>query len=142
MTADIDYPQAVLAWLETGGAPLLCHRSVQLWNAVYAELSPIVGVSGFAALFSRCIDLCGASHPWLTRAPARSAPALCFDTLGAQLAKCAAPEALVASGALLLSFHGLLAQLIGAALADGVLEAAWRDRLARQPAQPTTKDCL
>ena len=93
MTADTDYPQAILMWLETNDSPLLCHRSVQLWNAIHEELSPIVGVGGFMALYTRCIDLCGASHPWLKRAAAGSAPAPCFDTLDAQLAQRGASEA-------------------------------------------------
>ena len=128
MTADTDYSQAMRMWLETTDVPLLCQRSIALWNAIHEELSPIVGVDGFLALYGRCVDLCGAEHPWLRRAPAGSAPAQCFDTLGVQLAARGAPEALAASVALLGRFHGLLRLLIGAALTDGVFDAAWRAR--------------
>ena len=136
MTAETTYPQAILTWLETNDSPLLCHRSVQLWNAIHEELSPIVGAAGFIALYNRCIDLCGDGHPWLKPAPAGSAAALCFDTLGAQLAQRGASEALAVSGALLARFHGLLRLLIGASLTDGVFDAAWRDRPGMRPATP------
>jgi hypothetical protein len=126
MTADTDYSRAMLMWLDTNDAPLLCQRSIALWNAIHEELTPIVGVDGFLALYGRCVDLCGAQHPWLIRAPAGSAPARCFDTLGVQLAARGTPEAGAARGALLARFHGLLRLLIGAALTDGVLDAAWR----------------
>ena len=139
MTADTDYPQAILKWLETNDTPLLCHRSVRLWNAVHEELSPIVGVSGFIALYSRCIDLCAVEHPWLRKAPAGSAPAVCFEALGAQLALRGAPEARVASGALFARFHEVLQVLIGAPLTDGVLDAAWRDRPDPPPPHPTMR---
>ena len=130
MTADTDYPQAILVWLETNDTPLLCHRALRLWNAIHEELSPIVGVSGFIALYSRCIDLCALEHPWLRKAPAGSAPALCFEALAAQLGLRGAPEARVASGALFTRFHQVLQVLIGTPLTDGVLDAAWRDRHA------------
>lgn len=136
MTADTEYSQAMLTWIETDDLPLLCQRSIALWNAIHEELSPIVGVDGFLALYGRCVDLGGAEHPWLRRAPAGSAPALCFDTLGVQLAARGAPEALAASGALFGKFNGLLRLLIGAPLTDGVLGAAWRARMPPPAAAP------
>lgn len=142
MTAGTDHPQAILTWLKTNDTPLLCRRSLQLWNAIHEELSPIVGAEGFLALYGRCIDLCGEGRPWLRRAPAGSAPALCFATLGMQLASRGAPEALAASGALFGRFHGLLRLLIGAALSDGVLDAAWRALAPPPPAPPPPKVTL
>lgn len=130
MAADTDYPQAVLTWLDTGDLPLLCYRSIQLWSAMHEELSPIVGMAGFSALFCRCVELCSSRHPWLKPAPARSSPARCFDMLRTQLAACAPSEARQASCLLFSQFHALLLVLIGAALTDGVLDAAWRDRPA------------
>ena len=139
MTADTDYHQAIRMWLETNDVPLLCQRSVALWTAIHEELSPIVGVDGFLALYNRCVDLCGEGRPWLRRPPAGSLPAQCFDALGVQLAARGAPEALAASVALLGLFHGLLRLLIGAALTDGVLDAAWRARAppAATPPSPS-----
>jgi hypothetical protein len=136
MTADTDYLQAILIWLETNDSPLLSRRSLELWNAINEELSPIVGADGFLALYGRCVDLCGEGRPWLRRAPAGSAPALCFATLGMQLAARGAPEALAVSGALFGRFHGLLRLLIGAPLTDGVFDAAWRARAPPSPATP------
>ena len=138
MTAETDYPQAILTWLDTNDSPQLCHRSVQLWHAIHEELSPIVGAAGFIALYGRCVDLCAAGHPWLKRAPAGSGAALCFDTLGAQLAQRDAAGALVVSGALFARFHELLLLLIGASLTDGVLDAAWRDRPGMRAGAPVS----
>jgi hypothetical protein len=133
MTADQYYPQAVLIWLDTPQSSLLAQRSLRLWHAINEELSPLVGASGFITLYGRCLDLCGASFPWLEKAPAGSPPALCFDTLAAQLAARAPPNALAASRTVFSTFYELLRLLIGASLADGVLDAAWRDRVQNQP---------
>jgi hypothetical protein len=133
MTADQHYPQAVLTWLETHQSSLLAQRSRQLWQAINEELSLLVGDRGFSTLYSRCLDICGTSFPWMEKAPVRSPPALCFDTLAAQLATHAQSDALAASRALFSTFYELLVRLIGEALAVGVLDAAWRDRLHRRP---------
>lgn len=129
MTADNQYPQAILMWLEADRPALLARRSVALWTAIADELLPIVGDRGFIALFSRCIDLCGATFPWLWKAPSRSSPAQCFATLGAQLSEREALDGLAASRALFGTFHHLLQLLIGQQLTVGVLDAAWLDRL-------------
>ena len=128
MTVDKAYPHIVLMWLDAGQPSQLSHRSVQLWTAINEELSPLVGTSGFMALFSRCRDICGASFPWLQDAPAGHSPAMCLDLLGTQLATRPRAEALAASRALFVSFHALLMLLIGTQLTDGVLDAVWRGR--------------
>lgn len=136
MTADKYYPQAVLMWLETDQSLLLAKRSAQLWAAIADELMPIVGDRGLIALFNRCIDICGTTFPWLRKAPARSSPTRCFDTLGAQLSECEPADGLAASRALFGTFHDLLLMLIGEPLVDGVLEAVWRDRLHHPDGEP------
>lgn len=136
MTADKYHPQAVLMWLETDRPLLLAGRSVQLWTAIADELVPIVGDRGFVALFNRCLDLCGATFPWLLKAPARSSPPRCFDTLGAQLSGREPPDGLAASRALFGTFHDLLLLLIGEPLEGSVLDAAWRDLLRHPDGKP------
>lgn len=136
MTADKYHPQAVLMWLETDHSLLLARRSVQLWAAIADELMPIVGDRGLIALFNRCIDICGTTFPWLLRAPARSSPPRCFDTLGAQLSEREPRDGLAASRALFGTFHDLLLMLIGEPLAGGVFEAAWRDLLRHPDGKP------
>jgi len=133
MPTDHEYPQAVLLWLDSPQPALLAQRSLRLWQAIHDELSPLMGTSGFITLYGRCVDLSGVDRPWLRKAPARSAPAACFDLLAAQLAARAPAEAQAAGRDLFATFYDLLLLLIGAALTAGVLNAAWRDRLRCQP---------
>jgi len=133
MSTEQQYPQAVLVWLDSPQPALLAQRSLRLWQAIHDELSPLMGTNGFITLYGRCLDLSGVGRPWLSRAPARSAPAACFDLLAAQLAARAPAEARAAGRVLFATFYELLLLLIGAALTAGVLDAAWRDRLRCQP---------
>jgi hypothetical protein len=135
MISEPDYPQAVLAWLGTRRSAILSRRSVQLWNAIDEELSPLIGTNGFVALYSRCLDLGGTSFPWLRNAPGHSSPARLFEELGEQLTARAAAEAAEASRVLFETFHKLLLLMIGPSLTEAVLDAAWRDRLPQRPAR-------
>lgn len=129
MAANVNYPQLILAWLQPAAAQPLSRRFLPLWLAIRAELSPIVGDSGFSALFVRCLFKCGDLYPWLTLPHGVERGKFAFGVGAAALASeldRQSPEAgLAASRTLFATFYNLLLVLIGERLTAGVLDAAW-----------------
>lgn len=129
MTADGAYPGKVLAWLQPEQEQPPSRRFLPLWLTLMEELSPIVGDSGFAALFARCCHKCGSRFPWLTPQAGSALATVGFGALTAALAarldSQPAQAGLAASRALFASFYDLLLVLIGERFTAGVLDAAW-----------------
>ena len=129
MTTDGIFPLKVVKWLERDAAQPLSQRFLPLWQAVKEELSPLVGDSGFAALFTRCCFQCGNMFPWLTPPAGSDLRDTEFSALAVALAgkldKQPPEIGLEASCALFAAFYDLLLQLIGEQLTVSVLDTAW-----------------
>jgi hypothetical protein len=101
---------------------------LQPWRRLARHLSPLVGESGFCALYGRCGRLIQSNYAWLAGG---SIPRT-IDGALVDLAKCfaeAGPEqARAANNALLDTFTKLLADLIGDALTIRLLHAAVQDQ--------------
>ena len=100
---------------------------IQSWRRLADQLGPLIGDSGFCALYGRACRLAGPDYKWLAEVPpckTRDAQIKALDEL---LASVAPEHATAAHAALLQSFTELLASLIGDALARRLLDAAARD---------------
>lgn len=100
-----------------GGDPLL------LWRRIAQQLCPLIGASGFCALFGRAAHVVGPEHAWLVEQPCRS-PEQLFSFLEKRLAGVDAQRAAAANEALLRTFTQLLAALIGERLTQRLLASA------------------
>lgn len=103
--------------------------TLQFWDVIAAELTPIVGKDGFAMLYTRCIYLGRESYPWLGLDPSLPPSAFPFVALKNSFAQRDIAEAGAASLALFLTFTDLLAVLIGEPLTDGLLRVFWASEL-------------
>ena len=101
--------------------------AVQLWASLALELIPIVGEAGFTILYSRSLHITQRTYPWIAASSAPQAPDSQFDSLKTQLEAQHCTEAGQAFEALLVTFIGILALLIGEPLTNGMLHAAWGD---------------
>lgn len=104
-------------------ASRIANAIVSRWRDIDDALSPIVGTLGVATLYRRCIFLTGRTHPWLTHGESGDAPILDLGALHALLADRDSAEARAAGQLLLATFNDLIGRLIGASLADRLLNA-------------------
>ncbi|CAN7329090.1 hypothetical protein LJR289_001761 [Pseudoduganella sp. LjRoot289] len=131
MATDGEYPNKILAWLQPATGQPLSRRFLPLWLALRSELAPIVGDSGFSALFARCLSIRGDLFPWLSPPPAAAGLLkMDFGELAVKLAITLEEQApdvgLAASRALFATFYDLLLVLVGERLLAGVLDAVWK----------------
>src|SRR3984957_12688032 len=84
-------------------------------------LRPVIGPIGFDALYSRCVYLAGLDHPWLTDAREPLQTPVDLGALLPVLARQTSADAAAGGVALLQTFNGLLATLIGRALSEHLL---------------------
>ena len=98
---------------------------LRLWQPLSIHLSPLIGESGFAALFRRTIRLVSTEHDWLGSTQASSTPGELLAVLGVLFDEVDPAMAREANAALLSIFTKLLSGLIGEALTIRLLEAAW-----------------
>jgi hypothetical protein len=100
---------------------------VASWRRLAAHLSPLIGETGFAALYGRATRLVQSRYSWLT--PEQSAQSVdsVFDHLAKQLSSVETSLAAEANMALLDTFSRLLSGLIGEALTMRLLNSAWSD---------------
>jgi len=97
---------------------------LQLWRRIAQELCPLVGDSGFCALFGRAVHVVGPEHGWLAQnPPARSLEQL-FASLEERPVGVDAERHAAANEALLRTFTQLLAALIGERLTQRLLATA------------------
>jgi hypothetical protein len=104
-------------------APQIAEAIVSRWREIDAALSPIVGSRGVATLYRRCVFLAGKTHPWLVHDQPGDAPTLDLPALHALLATRESAEAHAAGQLLLATFTDLIGRLIGASLAERLLNA-------------------
>jgi len=108
---------------------------LQPWHQMAVQLSPLIGDSGFCALYGRAVRLTSAQFPWLPPIqPGKSIDAL-LGALRVQLMAAGQSEASLANTALLTTFTKLLTGLIGGALTMQLLDAAPAGGGAFKPVQ-------
>lgn len=97
---------------------------VSVWRVVEAELSPIIGSKGVAALYWRSLYLVRARYPWLGAIQGAESP-MDFSQLRAVLHQQGSSQAAAAGGAHLQAVYELLGSLIGASLTAQLLGPVW-----------------
>lgn len=97
---------------------------VQPWRRIATQLCPLIGESGFCALFGRAVHVVGPDYAWLAPQQSCRAPAQLFIALEERMALVDAQRAAAASEALLRTFTELLAALIGERLTQQLLAVA------------------
>ena len=109
--------------LHAGAVPSeLAAAALVTWRGVEAMLAPVFGSRGFCAMFGRSLFLAREAHAWLPTAPvAASSSRDLFGLFEAALAAQPAAEAAAAHAAMLETFCGVLASLIGGPLTERVL---------------------
>lgn len=94
------------------------------WRRIAQHLCPLIGESGFCALFGRALHVVGPEHAWLAPQQPCRAPEQLFTLLEERVALVDAERATAANDALLRTFTQLLATLIGEKLTQRLLESA------------------
>jgi hypothetical protein len=102
---------------QPAGVPLV---ALDVWGQVVEQLVPVIGLQGVDALLNRSLQIAGMIAPWPAKPAAKGEPYTPLATLG----KCLAPSPEV-NLALLVTFTDLLANLIGEALTDRMLDPIW-----------------
>lgn len=108
---------------------------LQPWRRLARHLSPLIGESGFCALYGRASRLVQPEHTWLA-APAtfKSVDGMIL-ALGDTFATVGAATAHAANAALLNQFTQLLSDLIGDALTNRLLHSAAQGEGGHKQAQ-------
>ena len=101
--------------------------TIQLWEAMESELTPLIGKDGFSILYVRSLHLTRSSFPWLATGHSAQPSDSQFTPLRTSFEGRPFSEAGEASKALLATFTDILAVLIGEPLTTGILVAAWGD---------------
>jgi hypothetical protein len=108
---------------------------LQPWRHLAAQLSPLIGDSGFCALYGRSARLASTRFGWLM--PMQSGKSIdgLLVAMRALYAAAGHSEATQANDAILLTFTKLLTGLIGRALTMQLLDAAPAGGNASKPVQ-------
>ena len=109
------------------------------WQRLAQHLSPLIGESGFCALFGRSIRLVVPRFDCLQAARPGKNCEQSFSALSGVYRTVDVEAATAANTVLLVTFTELLSNLIGRALTNRLLESAWsgtqEDRNAREQTQ-------
>jgi len=97
---------------------------LQPWRRLSRHLSPLIGESGFCALYGRASRLVQPEHTWLAAPAASKSIDGLVQALGDTYATVGTATAHAANAALLNTFTQLLSDLIGDALTTRLLHAA------------------
>lgn len=108
---------------------------IETWHEIDAALAPIVGRGGVGALYKRSLHLTALAYPCLSGVAESVQPSLDAAALRSALSNQPRAEAADAGGAVLLTFHELLTQLIGAPLTEQLLRTVWARFLSGETAQ-------
>ena len=108
---------------------------LQPWQQLAVQLSPLIGESGFCALYGRAARLASAQFSWLAPMPAGKSIDALLSSLLARLAAAGRSDATLANEVLLNTFTKLLTGLIGEALTMQILDAAPAGGSAFKPVQ-------
>jgi hypothetical protein len=127
MRSDVEQFQSSMARLAANGADsrLIADTAVATWRAVHAELSPIIGQRGVAALFKRSVSLTVPAYDWLDAVRDGTVQPGDFTILHAAMSQQSTSNGVAANGALLQKFVDLLTKLIGESLTARLLRPVW-----------------
>jgi hypothetical protein len=114
------------------------HSLAATLQDIDAALAPIIGSRGVAALCKRSLHLAAKIHPWLGGAHQADQEAIDLAALQSVIAQQNSADAALGSHTLLQTLHRLLDSLIGPALTERLLRAAWDDASHGAPAQDIT----
>lgn len=108
---------------------------LQPWRRLARHLSPLVGESGFSALYGRSLRLAQPEHGWLVGGATPKTIDGTLTDLAKRFGEAGAQQAQAANVALLDTFTKLLADLIGEALTIRLLHSAVQDQGEQKNAQ-------
>lgn len=117
-----------------GSADGMAHL-LRPWHRLADQLSPLIGESGFCALYGRAARLAAPAYGWLLPSPTGKSIESTLQVLAARLAAVPGAEAGQANVVLLSTFTRLLAGLIGEALTTQLLAAAGAGEHTQQNVQ-------
>ena len=109
-----------------------------IWEGTFDALSPLIGVQGVRALYSRTVHRVAAQYPWLAGGDVGVVTDSDPSVLKSVLAHRNSAEAAAGCNAFLQTFHDLLASLIGASLTDRLLRSAWESASSGTTLQDTS----
>lgn len=109
----------------------LAEQVLWLWEQVAFHLTPLIGISGFQALYARALHLASPQCPGLTaNRQAKSIDAL-FQTLKQDLISLENGIAEQCGNALLNTFTDLVESMIGEVLMAQILRSAWVGKVSQ-----------
>lgn len=112
---------------------------VTAWREIDAELSPVIGKQGVAALYERCLHVTVQSHPWLAPTQPGIADALDLAALRSALSAQSSDNAAAGGAATLEEFHELLASMVGPSLTGQLLRPVWANLFSSPPSRGTQR---
>lgn len=116
--------------------PATTRDTTGLWRAIDLDVSAVIGHRGTAAVLRRAVAMARRTHGWLPETSEDSSFDACVDCLEGALDERGIEEAGSARLAVQVAFRGLLASLVGTALAEQLLGAAWTPAQARGESVP------
>jgi hypothetical protein len=114
--------------IRAASAPRDCEPLLHPWKQLAMHLSPLIGESGFCALYGRAMRLVVPRFEWLKAAQPGKNTEQSLGTLTGIYATVHVDAATAANTALLNTFTELLSALIGQALTNRLLDSAWNGR--------------
>jgi hypothetical protein len=111
---------------------------VVTWQEIEMALTPILGQRGVATLYKRSLYLTAVAHPWLAGTHEGVHTAVDLATLRATFARQTSGNAVAGGVALLHTFDGLLASLVGPSLTERLLRSVWANSISGPAAQDTS----
>lgn len=100
----------------------------RVYDALSGALTPIIGESGFRAIFARSVKLTAADYPVLKAVPTVFAPPPEVDTVLTHVLDCLAglepTAALELATSLYAAFYALLTKMIGESLVEEIVKGA------------------
>lgn len=99
--------------------------TIQLWESIASQLTPLIGKNGFAILYARSLSITQATFPWLAANQGSQPADTQFILLKKSLEDRGGSEASDASKTLFITFIDILMALIGEPLTKNILHAVW-----------------
>lgn len=109
------------------------------WQQIADTLTPVIGASGFAALYTRSFHDTAATHPWLRVVHSDAVASMELAALKSALAQQDGRSAASAGGDMIQGLRDLLGTLIGPALTARLLHPVWDTLLSGSPVPEASK---
>lgn len=111
---------------------------VLTWQEINTTLIPILGERGVAALYHRSLYLTSSAHSWLAETYTGIQTPMDLEALKRVIAQQTSANAVAGGAAVLQTFYGLLASLVGPLLTERLLRSVWANSFSGGPALDTT----